>query len=459
MLVGGVPLGTKTQNHTEQPPLNPLLTKEGKEGVVALSEEGGGSIPPFYKGGRGGISTKLTKIGLIILTLVLGAELLLINFKGVWWALAGAMLFLVAFVFTREMQKAKGGDDKIIKTQKLIMPIIVLAISVILLLVNLPIGNLIAFPAEVSPSNQATYEIAKDAWKAKGGTAEIGSGPATFSYNYGLYRDRSINQTVFWGIKFNQGSSLLLTSLSTVGVFGFAALILFLAAFVWQVLKLLRRGLASSLRAAEGEAIPLENSEIASSSTAWRTPRNDESVILIAAALFSLICWFVYPSNFTLTLFAFIFLGLLSADWKNRAKRNARKISLLASPQRTLVVSLILIVLMVGAVSVLYLESQKYIASLYFSSGLSVYNKTGNPDLALEKLVQAVNLDSSVDQYWRTGSQAFLVKTNNILNSPDWQSAPAAALDDLRTQFQSNMSQAISFAQRAKDADPTESLN
>jgi len=357
----------------------------------------------------------------------------------------------------------------------LVLPIVILAISVILILVRLPIANLIAFPAEVSPSNSATYEIAKDDWKAKGGSAEIGSGPATFGYNYGLYRSPIINQTVFWGVKFTQGSNFILTSLSTVGILGFLSLILLIAAFIWQALKMFGN------KDKEGEG----------------REGDDFRIPIIAAALFALLVWFLYPANFSLMLFSFIMMGLLMASYgsvpqKNNVilnesadrqsseeshkqgnvtatrsfagaqddnKKNLREISLLLSPQRTLIVSLILIIFMIGSVSVLYLSGQKYIASLYFSAGMKIYDKTADPDLALEKFVKAINLDSATDQYWRVASQAFLVKTGNILNSPKWQGAAAAALEDLRSQFQVNMSQAISFAQRAKDADTVESLN
>lgn len=394
---------------------------------------------------KSGLIDKAIKVGLILLALVIGVELLLINYFGIWWSLALSMLFLVAYVFTRETQKVRQGKSDVIKTQKLVLPIVILAISVILILVKLPIANLIAFPAEVSPSNSATYEIAMDAWKAKGGSAEIGSGPATFGYDYGLYRSQIINQTMFWSVKFAQGSSFILTSLSAVGIFGFAALILLVAAFIWQAFKMF-----SSKKKEEEEA---ENEGF--------------QIPMIAVTLFALLSWFLYPANFSLMLFGFIGMGLLAATTaESRGTENAeqrgknlREISLLLSPQRTLIVSLILIILMVGSVSVLYLSGQKYIASLYFSAGLKTYDKTVDPDLALEKFVKAINLDSAADQYWRVASQAFLVKTNNILNSPKWQGAPAAALEDLRSQFQVNMSQAISFAQRAKDADAAESSN
>lgn len=399
-----------------------------------IKEEGNG-VPRLPLRRLADRNDKFVKVGLIILALVISIELLLINYFGIWWSMALSMLFLVAYVFTRETQKVRQGKSDVIKTQKLVLPIVILAISVILILVKLPIANLIAFPAEVSPSNSATYEIAKDAWKAKGGSAEIGSGPATFGYDYGLYRSQVINQTVFWGMKFAQGSSFILTSLSTVGIFGFAALILLIAAFIWQAFKMF-----SNKKKEEEEA-------------------EDEGfqIPMIAVTLFALLVWFLYSANFSLMLFGFIGMGLLAADFG--MKGNKREISLLLSPQRTLIVSLILIILMVGSVSVLYLSGQKYIASLYFSAGLKTYNKTADPDLALEKFVKAINLDSAADQYWRVASQAFLVKTSNILNSPKWQGAAAAALEDLRSQFQVNMSQAISFAQRAKDADANESLN
>lgn len=385
-----------------------------------------------------GSNNKIKQAGLALLALILGAELLLINFRGVWWSLAIAMLFIVAFAFTREVQEVKEKKKEIIKTQKLVLPIIILAISVILLLVNLPLGNLISFPAEVSPSNSATYEIAKEVWKNQSGAAEIGSGPATFGYDYGQFRSKIINETAFWGIKFNQGSNFILTSLSVVGIIGFVGLILLLAAFVWQALKMFRLKQNDEEQEADGENI--------------QAP-------LIAAIIFGLTAWFLYPINFTLTLFAFIFLGLLAARQMSEGEVKTRNISLLVSPQRTLIISLILIVLMIGSVSALYLEGQKYVASLYFSAGLNYFNRTSDPDIALEKFVKAINLDGSDSLYWRAASQAFLVKTNNILNSSKWQGAAAAALEDLRSEFQLNMSQSISFAQRATQADANEALN
>ena len=221
--------------------------------------------------------------------------------------------------------------------------------------------------------------------------------------------------------------------------------------------------------------------------------------VIICALFFLFISWFLYPINFTLAILAFVCLGLLVSfvyppaeseekimpaglaenkdndkgvkaqnypakifswlGWQGKEKAQIREISLLVSPQRTLIISLILIALMIGSISLLYLGSQKYIASIYFAQGLAVYNKTNNPDLAFGKISKAINLDPSIDQYWRAASQAFLIKTNKTLNSSDWQKASGAALEDLKSQFQANMSQAISFGKSATEKNPIESLN
>jgi tetratricopeptide (TPR) repeat protein len=381
--------------------------------------------------------------GLIIFAIIIAIELLLINFRPVWWALAGVMIFLTADGLMREMQlmRNKGG---VLQIQKIILPVAILAVSALLLLVRLPISDVLSLPAEVSPSQGATYQMAKEVLKSKGGVANLfGSGPATFTYDYGLYRSADLNQTVFWGVRFSQGASFFLTALAATGILGVLSLLLFIFTFGWQTLRSIKIYSA--------------------------TKKNEMSIVLAAAVLFLIIGWFFYQANFTLLVSAFILLGLLVASreatssqppsHQREEKEAVREISLLASPQRTLIISLLLIVFMVGAISALYLEGQKYIAGLYYSAGINAYNQKGDFSGAFAKITKAINLNASKDLYWRTLSQMFLVKTSNILNDQAWQTNSAAVLEDLRSQFQLNMSQAVSSAQRAKDENPADSLN
>ena len=397
-----------------------------------------GLLGQFMKGEaaeKSGRTKSVFQTGLIILAIIIAIELLLINFRPVWWSLVGVMLFLTAYGLAREMQfmRKQGG---VLKVQKIILPVAILAVAALLLLVRMPISDVLSLPAEVGPSQNATYNIAKEVLKSEGGVANLfGSGPATFSYDYGLYRSVDLNQTVFWGVRFSQGASFFLTALATTGTLGVLSLLLFVLAFGWQSLKSIRFS---------------------------PTTRKDElSVILAAAALFLVVAWFFYQANFTLLMSAFILLGLLAAsgEYLPAGGNGLRKVSLLVSPQRTLIVSLLLIALIVGTVSVLYLEGQKYIAGLYYSAGVNAYNNKRDFEGAFAKMAKAINLDSSKDLYWRTFSQILLVKTSSILNDQAWKTGSAAALEDLRSQFQLNISQAVSAAQRAKDENPAESLN
>ncbi len=435
-----------------------------------------------------------------ILAIVLAVELVLINFMPLWWSLAGAMLFLVAYGLTKEVYRMRKGGQKVFAMQKIALPIIVLVAAIVIILANyfssgLAVSKLISLPAEVSPSQKATYDISKQVLTSHGlKTILFGSGPTTFTYDYGLFRQPVNNQSqverLFWGVRFTQGSSAISTSLSTFGVLGFLAFIALLLAFAWQTLKNLSfksRDFLQEKISGNGTGFSLLSANL-----------NDLQTAVICALIFLFISWFLYPINFTLTMLAFVCLGLLVAfvhspetksgegmilgsfseneageekgkgylakifsvfNWQGNNKAQIREISLLVSPQRTLIVSLILIALMIGSISLFYLGSQKYIASIYFAQGLAEYNKTGDPDSALNEISKAINLDPAVDQYWRSASQAFLMKTNKVLNSPDWQKASGAALEDLKSQFQVNMSQAISFGKSATEKNPVESLN
>ncbi|PIZ71366.1 MAG: hypothetical protein COY11_01485, partial [Candidatus Portnoybacteria bacterium CG_4_10_14_0_2_um_filter_44_20] len=182
----------------------------------------------------------LVKWGICSLAIIIAIELVLINFNFVWWSLIGAMLFFSAYVFAREAQAVRGGAKQAPRIQKLIFPLVVLGVSVILLLVRTPV--FFQFSQEVRPTNQATYDISKEVLKSGGIATDLfGSGPGTFTFDYGLYRGPVNNQNaiekLFWGVRFNQGFSFASTALATAGVLGVLALALLILSFLWQVFR------------------------------------------------------------------------------------------------------------------------------------------------------------------------------------------------------------------------------
>ena len=395
----------------------------------------------------------LVKWGICSLAIIIAIELVLINFNFVWWSLIGAMLFFSAYVFAREAQAVRGGAKQAPRIQKLIFPLVVLGVSVILLLVRTPV--FFQFSQEVRPTNQATYDISKEVLKSGGIATDLfGSGPGTFTFDYGLYRGPVNNQNaiekLFWGVRFNQGFSFASTALATAGVLGVLALALLILSFLWQVFRK-----SDLLSEAPSTGASTELSRMSSG----QAPGNAGALraTFISVVVYFFVSWFLYPANFSLLMFSFVALGLLMAANVAGGKMEERNISLIASPQRTMIVSLLLIVLMIGSVSLLYVESQKYVASLYFSSGLKIFNANQNPDSALVRVGEAINLDPMVDDYQRAASQLFLVKTKNTLDS--LQSASGVAAEPLRADFQNNMARAVSFAQQAQILGPSESAN
>ena len=395
----------------------------------------------------------LVKWGICSLAIIIAIELVLINFNFVWWSLIGAMLFFSAYVFAREAQAVRGGAKQAPRIQKLIFPLVVLGVSVILLLVRTPV--FFQFSQEVRPTNQATYDISKEVLKSGGIATDLfGSGPGTFTFDYGLYRGPVNNQNaiekLFWGVRFNQGFSFASTALATAGVLGVLALALLILSFLWQVFRK-----SDLLSEAPSTGASTELSRMSSG----QAPGNAGALraTFISVVVYFFVSWFLYPANFSLLMFSFVALGLLMAANVAGGKMEERNISLIASPQRTMIVSLLLIVLMIGSVSLLYVESQKYVASLYFSSGLKIFSANQNPDSALVRVGEAINLDPMVDDYQRAASQLFLVKTKNTLDS--LQSASGVAAEPLRADFQNNMARAVSFAQQAQILGPSESAN
>ncbi len=132
-----------------------------------------------------------------------------INFANVWWALLLVAVIIVSLGIINRAQ---------VSQYRLILPMLALAFAVLMLLpVRLNIFTWFNVPSEVSPSWGASIDINKQALKEK---PIFGTGPGSYSYAYGLYRDKILNQTDFWNVRFNQGVSKIASQPVTLGLAG-----------------------------------------------------------------------------------------------------------------------------------------------------------------------------------------------------------------------------------------------
>ncbi|MGB4076089.1 MAG: tetratricopeptide repeat protein, partial [Minisyncoccia bacterium] len=120
-------------------------------------------------------------------------------------------------------------------------PLVTLLVSLFFLIGGSTIGN--AFAAslginvlDVRPSWQATFSVGSHTLAS---SPVFGSGPGTFSEQWLLHRDRSLNDTIFWNVDFVSGIGYIPTSFVTTGLMGIIAWIVLLGLFLYVGIRAL----------------------------------------------------------------------------------------------------------------------------------------------------------------------------------------------------------------------------
>jgi len=386
---------------------------------------------------------KLTFISAIILGILLFISILLINF----WVIFLLIAFSAVIILWNKL-KLLIDNEKMPKNVSL--PLIVLAISLILIFIRIPTGNIVNLPVEVSPTHKATFDIAKKTLLEGPKNFILGSGPATFKYDYDLYRSQGPNITDFWHVRFSQGSAFLPTLLATGGVLSILAVLLLMIIFFWQGVNTIARK----------EGLPDKEGLLDKKGLPGAEGLAPGLVAAFIGSFYFLFAWFFYPINFSLAFATFLMLGLWVKGIEEAKKRRVeaekskvKELSFGGDPQKTLLLMVICIILIVVSFVGLYTISQKYRGALAFSKGLSLIN-TSQPDLdkGIENLAKAANLDKK-DVYFTNLSQAFLFKINRVLTD---QELSQKERDEL---FQRLSSNAELSAKTARRLNPSNSQN
>jgi len=350
----------------------------------------------------------------IIFGCLLFVSIFIINY---WVAWLGISLAMGLIIWTR-LKNIKGNE---ITSARIILPLVILALSLIFIFIKIPTGNIVNLPSEVNLTNKASFNIAQKTLGEGTKNLVFGSGPATFAYDYDLHRSAGPNLTVFWQTRFNQATSAFLTFLATTGILGILAFLLMIFFFFQQGLKFIKGDQLSSV-----------------------------GISVFIGTVYFLFSWFFYPTNLTLMFSAFLMLGLFTV-WNN--KQESKQIIFTQSPQTAFFIMLLGVFLIVGSIFVLYNLSQKYQAALAFSQGLGLINaEEPKLDEGMIKLNRAVSLDKK-DSYSRNLSQAFLLKINEVLNNQELSE------ENKKQVFQSLISNTESFANNAVLLNPKDSQN
>ncbi len=352
----------------------------------------------------------LLSVFLIALFAVLAVIRFWVPFVGI--ALVVALLAYMEFRENRQFSRS------------MILLCAIFALSIFFILSNfIPFLNFNFLPAfqlplEVTPSWSSSWSIAQDTMKENWKSMIFGSGPATFQYQYGTYRLPSLNNSNFWNVRFAQGINALMTNLVNMGVLGSALFLLVLLFLLMETIKALYKG---------------------------------HRIAIGLGLIYLILMIFLYPQNFVFYFFIFILVALLV-----KSEHKQRVVAINNNFSKTFGFSLLLMVLIMMAISVLYIQGRRYVGSIYFYSGLKSFSDNGNIESVLPKFLSALDLDSRNDFYLQNIAQVFMLKVNSIVNQ---STTNQEGLQELQAQFSSSLGSAIQAAKSASEINPKESQN
>ncbi|OGZ30389.1 MAG: hypothetical protein A2931_04070 [Candidatus Niyogibacteria bacterium RIFCSPLOWO2_01_FULL_45_48] len=275
---------------------------------------------------------------------------------------------------------------------------------------------------EVRPSWPSSWAVVQ---KTLEGNPVLGSGPATFVYDWMRFKPLAVNESVFWATRFSSGVSFAVSVLATTGVMGFFA-------FLFVIISFLYYAAASLIRSGQNKFNPV--------------------FIMVLMGVCVLLAYsFVGNMGFVLTLFLFLFLGMFMALVSEYGFSGEYKVALFQSSGSGFISALVIIFLIMVSFSGFYIFGQKYAGAYFFgkASALSASGDVPGARLALER---AVSFDRR-DYYLRLVTEINLGQMAELLNRGDLTS------EDLRGSFQDVLSQSIQSAQNAVSLNPADSLN
>lgn len=344
--------------------------------------------------------------------------LLLINHRSVWLALIAGLAVILSLIF----RNAEGG----IARAPIALIVGLIAVAGIFTLFSLK-APFLTLPAEIGPSYSGTLSIVGKTLKDY---PVFGSGPGTFGLDYSRFRDVSVNQTPFWGIRFNTGAGFVPMLFATTGIAGGVLLLIFIGSVLYLLVRShsFRRG---------GDGLLIAGG---------------------AAMIYGFLLWFIYVPTFAFQTVLFLLIGLVLLRIKHGGDTNVFWFSLedrtlsFNAPTVAFLATMGSVFLMLGAVALIVVIGMRFSAAILFRAGDTAF-AAGDLPRALEMLRRATELDTSNDGYVRTLSQAKLADLRNLVEKNQ------TAIGDFQTKFQRAAQDTIATAERAAVINPRDSQN
>jgi len=268
-------------------------------------------------------------------------------------------------------------------------------------------------PVEVSQTYQLSWQIAKATLKDK---LFLGSGAATYGYDFSLYKPQEFNVNTLYNLRFYQGNGLFFEALSTIGLLGTIAAVLLGLTFLSVVVYLL----ASHKEKDKVYALGFVTSALVLVIAGEMT--KTESAMLIMSVLIAA-------------------LALALAMSESEAEEKYVHFSLKASPKFALALAFVFMLVTAGVAFLFVFIGKTYAADLY--AGAALRQGQTNKDGAVGNLIKAINLNNKEGQYYSLIGQEYMMQANDEM-------AKDASQVDINT-VQNDLSNAIVAASQGRD--------
>lgn len=375
--------------------------------------------------------SKINKVLLAALALLSLVILAVVNFVFVWAVLALVSIVLLMFNLTKHRFSSSQlpfESDTSGSITSIVLSASVFLVSALFFIGGSTFGPMIGNYTdinylEVRPSLTATFDIARQSLKEN---ALLGIGPNKFIDAWRMYKDQSINQTIFWNTNFEAGNGYITTSLITTGVLGFIAWVLFLGLLLWSGMKLL-----------------------------FRHPHQDRfwQFVSISSFVTAIYLWgmsVVYVPSASTLILAAAATGIFVTTYVSMIPGREWTMSVMNNRNFGLVLILASMLTIFGSIGSLYFVGQHYLALYNFNHTLTNIKPGDNLDDILNSIESAYQLSAN-DNFARQVAAYSLSQMEVLLTAED--------TNENAELFREVAQNSISAAQTAVEKDKTEPLN
>lgn len=262
------------------------------------------------------------------------------------------------------------------------LPMSVFVVAMILRMIGVVSIVKVNLPVEVSLNYKTSTDVALASVK---NNFFVGSGPATYGYDFSLHKPKNFNLNAFYNLRFSQGTGLLAEAIPTIGVIGTFFLVILVLIFIGSQMYLLYKNKDKnklySLGIFSAVAILLTDVLIA----------RVDGLIILLTVIFSA-------------------LSLAVIFFESSSEENNINLSLKASPKFALALAFIFMVISAGVAFLFVFFGKVYAADIYSGKAIRVVN-TSMPK-ALRYLSKAVKLNPRESTYYNQAGQLYMSLAN-----------------------------------------------